>query len=87
MESKNSKYRVKAETATATLTAVSESWPELIARGDIAKISGGAYSSRTMANLDCLGKGPKGAFRLGKKVLYPKQALLDWLLSRLTISR
>lgn len=36
-------------------------------------------SPRTMKNLDWRGEGPKGAFKLGKKVLYPTAELLKWL--------
>jgi hypothetical protein len=35
--------------------------------------------SRTVANRDCKGTGPRERIRLGRIVGYPKAALLDWL--------
>lgn len=62
------------------------SWPaEIVARSEVAKFTGGALNPRTLANLDSLGKGPEGRFKMGRKNVYDKQALVDWLVSR-TIS-
>lgn len=40
-------------------------------------------SGRRMANLDCLGQGPKERMLLGREIIYPRQALLDWIAGRL----
>jgi hypothetical protein len=39
------------------------------------------YSGRTMANLDCLGQGPK-KIMMGNTVAYERESLVDWLESR-----
>lgn len=38
---------------------------------------------RRMANLDCLGLGPRERVLVGKQVAYPKAALLEWIAARL----
>jgi len=35
-----------------------------------------------MANLDSLGKGPKGRIRIGKKVAYKVEDLVKWMQER-----
>lgn len=85
MNLNHTRNRKKWNQAVEVIKANADQWPEIIARRDVEKFSGGAYSSRTMANLDCLGKGPDGAFRLGKTVMYSKQNLVTWLLDRLSV--
>jgi len=36
-----------------------------------------------MANLDCLGQGPKERMLRGREVVYPREALLEWIAGRL----
>ena len=58
-------------------------WPsKLVARSEIARFTGGAFKSGTLANLDSKGEGPSGRFRLGKKIVYPKTELVQWLKGR-----
>ena len=52
--------------------------PPVIPREKIGVLLGGLYSPKYMAKLDSLGQGPK-RFRLGKKVVYGKADLLEWL--------
>ncbi len=60
-----------------------KNWPApFVARSAMAKFTGGAYSPKTMSNLDSLGKGPSGRFRLGLQVVYPVNELCDWLIER-----
>jgi len=49
--------------------------------GDVAKLPGGVISAKTMANLDSLGEGPK-RMRIGGKVAYLTEDLLEWLDNR-----
>ena len=37
---------------------------------------------RTMANEDCLGRGPKEKIMVGRVVGYPRGALIEWLRER-----
>ena len=58
--------------------------PNIICRKDVTKLSDGLVASKTLANLDSLGEGPEQRFLLNRKVCYPKQAFIDWLLTRCT---
>ncbi|HBT88147.1 MAG TPA: hypothetical protein DEB50_06675 [Desulfobacter sp.] len=60
--------------------------PRIIARSKVSEYFGGAISSKTLANLDSLGQGPEGAFKIGRNVVYPTKSLLEWLQKRSTIS-
>ena len=55
--------------------------PPLISRDHVEKLLGGVISSKTLANLDSLGEGPK-RMRVGRKVAYLTEDLLDWLETR-----
>lgn len=58
-------------------------WPSsVIAREKVSIATGGAVSPKSLANADSLGKGPDGAFRVGKKVCYPIASLIAWLEQR-----
>jgi hypothetical protein len=58
-------------------------WPSAwVARTAISKFTGGAISEKYLANLDSLGKGPKGRLRVGRKILYPTSSLCEWLAER-----
>jgi hypothetical protein len=65
------------------LSAMKEKWSSaVVARTEVKKFSGGIVAPGTLANADCLGEGPEGAFRVGKKVVYPVASLIAWLESR-----
>lgn len=60
-----------------------EKWPsQVVARTEIESFSGGAMGEKYIANLDSLGLGPAGRFRMGRKVCYPVKELVAWLESR-----
>jgi len=60
-----------------------DKWPSpWVARTEFPKFSGGLYSERYMANLDCQGKGIEGRIRCGRKILYPTKNALIWMMSR-----
>jgi hypothetical protein len=58
--------------------------PVFIARDHVEKLLGGVISSKTLANYDSEGKGPK-RMRMGRKVVYKTENLLEWLAKRTTI--
>ena len=58
-----------------------KSLPPMISRDHVEKILGGIISSKTLANLDSLGQGPK-RMRVGRKVVYKTEDLLEWLAQR-----
>jgi hypothetical protein len=67
------------------LTALADNWPSLLVSRDqhqLDKFSGGILNARTLANADCLGTGPKGRVRVGRKVAYPVDSLINWMKSK-----
>jgi len=63
------------------LKSLAEKLPPIISRDHIEKLLGGVVSAKRMANLDSLGEGPK-RLRIGRKVAYRTEDLLEWLESR-----
>lgn len=61
--------------------------PMFIARAEVSTQLGGMVSAKTLANADSQLEGPEGSFRCGRKVVYPKEALLEWLRPRLAMIR
>jgi hypothetical protein len=55
--------------------------PPIISRDRVEALLGGIISSKTLANLDSLGEGPR-RMRVGRKVAYRTGDLLDWLSNR-----
>jgi len=55
--------------------------PPFISRDHVEKLLGGIISSKTLANYDSEGTGPK-RMRMGRKVVYLTEDLLEWLASR-----
>lgn len=67
------------------LTTLAENWPSpLVARDQqqLDRFSGGILNARTLANADCLGTGPKGRVRIGRKVAYPVESLIQWMMDK-----
>jgi hypothetical protein len=75
----NVKHR---EHAHADLSALLAEFPPFVARTHprFKELTG--YSSRSVANLDCIGQGPAKRIMIGNGVAYPKEALIEWLESR-----
>jgi hypothetical protein len=57
--------------------------PPVISRDHVERLLGGIISSKSLANLDSLGEGPK-RMRVGRKVAYRTEDLLEWLSFRTT---
>jgi len=60
-----------------------ETLPKFVFRNDPAVIKYTGLSARFMANLDSSGKGVKKRVKIGKRVAYPKEALIEFILSRI----
>lgn len=66
-------------------TLLKKSWPStLVARSEISRFSGGVVSPHYIANMDCRGIGPAERIRIGRKIAYPLDSLVDWLKNRAT---
>ena len=66
-------------------TDLAEKLPPIIARSEVEKLLGGVISAKRLANLDSLGEGPKQRMRIGRKIAYRTEDLLEWLESRTKI--
>jgi len=62
-------------------TDLAKELPPLISRDHVGELLGGIISSKTLANYDSEGTGPK-RMRMGRKVVYLTEDLLEWLASR-----
>jgi len=62
---------------------LNEKLPPIISRDHVERLLGGVISAKHLANLDSLGKGPK-RMRIGRKVAYRTDDLLNWLSERST---
>ena len=69
---------------SVNLSGLATKLPPIIARAEVGKLLGGVISSKRLANLDSEGKGPK-RMRIGRKVAYKTEDLLDWLAARTII--
>jgi len=53
-------------------------WPSsLVARSGVGNFSGGLVSHKNLADLDSLGRGPRGIIRVGRKICYLVKELID----------
>ena len=57
--------------------------PELIARVRVPALLGGLISRGHLQNLDSKGLGPR-RLMIGRRVVYAKKDLIEWLSSRVT---
>jgi hypothetical protein len=77
--------KIMAKLMKSTIHLMAEKWPSpFVARNEVERFSGGILTSKYMANLDSAGKGPQGRIRVGRKVAYRVDILIEWLQSRTT---
>lgn len=69
------------------LDALAGELPPFIARADVERHLGGMVSGKTLSNADARGDGPEVAYAVGRKIVYSRQALLDWLAANFAIVR
>lgn len=68
---------------TISLQALADSWPSpYVAREEIERFTGGILTAKYAANRDSAGNGIKGRFRCGRKVVYPVNAVVEFLEAR-----
>lgn len=69
-------------TAEFNINELAEAWSSpLVARSQqqLDRFSGGILNARTLANADSLGTGPVGRVKIGRKVAYPVNSLIEWM--------
>ena len=70
--------------AIKALRQLAEKWPSTcVARAEFFEFSGGLVASGTAANHDSAGTGIPGAFRISRKIAYPVDSAIDWLIAKL----
>lgn len=62
---------------------LNKEFPPIIARADIAIITGGVLKPSYMANLDCQGCGVANPVKMDKKVVYLRENLVDFIVDRM----
>jgi len=60
-----------------------ERLPRFVFRNDQIITEYTGLNVKYMANLDHWGKGPKRRVKIGKKVAYPKQDLIEFIIGRI----
>lgn len=61
------------------LEKLKEELPPIMARKNLGRLTGGMLHPRTIANLDAENRGPSGKIRIGRKVGFTRDGILDWL--------
>ena len=69
-------------TLSDILNAICQASPPIITRTEVQKITGGAISAKYLANLDSEQKGIQPRLKVGSKVAYPKEAVIEFLRKR-----
>lgn len=65
------------------LWELKKTWPSaIVARKDVGKFSGGLLHPRYMSNLDSRKEGPAGKIKLGRRVAYSVDSLIEWMEAR-----
>lgn len=67
------------------LSPLAKHWPAPYVTRDqktLDKFSGGILKAQTLANHDNLGTGPKGKIKIGRRVAYPTNSLIQWIENR-----
>ena len=60
-------------------------WPSaMVARTEIERFTGGMMSGKYCANLDSLNTGCPNRIKIGRKIGYPVDSLVEWLRGRAT---
>ena len=74
---------MKSRTLTPEEQSILDSWeallPPVICRRAVRYFLGGSVSKNVLANSDSRGTGPRGAYRMGRDIMYPTRQLLQWL--------
>ena len=77
----NGARQQKLQSAVKVIQSAGEKWPTtFVSRAQVPCFTSGAIAAGTIANLDSMGHGPAGAFRIGRKVCYPVDSLVEWLI-------
>lgn len=65
--------------------AIEVTLPPVVSRAELARLTGGLISTKTLSNEDALQKGPRERVRAGSKVGYSKAAAMAYLRKKLKL--
>lgn len=65
--------------------AIEKALPPVVSRAELARITGGLISVKTLSNEDALQKGPRERVRAGSKVGYSKASAMAYLRNKLQL--
>ena len=71
------------QSSSSPLAGLHSALPPIIPRTRVGQLTGGAIAPQTLANLDSQGRGPAGAFLLGRKLCYRREEFIAWLEARI----
>jgi hypothetical protein len=81
----NKKRRKKMADAKKFSEMMQKTWPyPFVLRKDVESASGGAFGADYLRTLDHRGQGPKGRFRIGNCVAYPKDEFYAWFAEKMS---
>ncbi|MFO8240605.1 MAG: hypothetical protein R6T90_06375 [Dissulfuribacterales bacterium] len=64
---------------------LTEKFPFGIPRKEIGKATGNILHPRTSANLDCLGEGIPGRFKIGRNTIYNVRSVIDFIKAKIVV--
>jgi len=59
--------------------------PPLVSRKVASEALGGLISPKTLCHRDAAGSGPKERIKLGRKVAYPREAFVEWVMTNISM--
>lgn len=65
--------------------AIEVTLPPVVSRAELARLTGGLISTKTLSNEDALQKGPRERVRAGSKVGYSKASAMAYLRKKLKL--
>ena len=65
--------------------AIEVTLPPVVSRAELARLTGGLISAKTLSNEDALQKGPGERVRAGSKVGYSKASAMAYLRKKLSL--
>ncbi len=77
-------YQKELDARCERIDDIVKKLPEYVDRKTLSAAIDGAYSVKDLVNVDRCGKGPKGAFKRGRVIVYPRESVRNWLYPRMT---
>lgn len=73
------RHSTKSQLDMGPLAEFCDEFPPLIARNNVAVVTGGIIQPKTIMNDESMGYGPKRSLMVAGKRVYPRESLLEYL--------